>query len=428
MMRNTNYEEMDLIALPSSTLITEDNVSELNEKLKSVIAEKYDRELKTVEITRGSELEKNIRNSIIDYINENNIIFRTNNLKLKVIEDFMIGLSGYGILQPLMDDDEIEEIYVYAPDKIWYLKDGKNVLSDIRFDSSEKLKSYIDNALGRIGRTLNNANPIEDGRLPDGSRIAVSASTLSPNGYTMNIRKFRKERITLDRMIEFGSMDEEIKKLLVAIINARLNFLVSGGTASGKTTLLNAMSQYIPENENVESVEDNIELQLNREFWLQLETRKANLEGEGEITMADLLVHILRRSPERIIVGEIRTPQVADTFMNAIQTGHDGVCATIHANDPKRCRARMSKLASTANNTPYNSNLDDFDHSIHIIIQMKRDEIARKRVITSIDFVSDNSQMINLVEYNRKDDRFIHKKLPQELKELFYERGVEYEE
>ena len=146
-MRNTNYEEMDLIALPSSTLITEDNVSELNEKLKSIIAEKYDRELKTVEITRGSELEKNIRTSIIDYINENNIIFRTNNLKLKVIEDFMIGLSGYGILQPLMDDDEIEEIYVYAPDKIWYLKDGKNVLSDIRFDSSEKLKSYIDNAL-----------------------------------------------------------------------------------------------------------------------------------------------------------------------------------------------------------------------------------------------------------------------------------------
>ena len=147
MMRNTNYEEMDLIALPSSTLITEDNVSELNEKLKSVIAEKYDRELKMVEITRGSDLERNIKNSIIDYINENNIIFRTNNLKLKVIEDFMIGLSGYGILQPLMDDDEIEEIYVYAPDKIWYLKDGKNVLSDIRFDSSEKLKSYIDNAL-----------------------------------------------------------------------------------------------------------------------------------------------------------------------------------------------------------------------------------------------------------------------------------------
>ena len=146
-MRNANYEEMDLIALPSSTLITEDNVSELNEKLKSIIAEKYYRELKTVEITRGSDLERNIKSSIIDYINENNIIFRTNNLKLKVIEDFMIALSGYGILQPLMDDDEIEEIYVYAPDKIWYLKDGKNVLSDIRFDSSEKLKSYIDNAL-----------------------------------------------------------------------------------------------------------------------------------------------------------------------------------------------------------------------------------------------------------------------------------------
>lgn len=145
---------------PSNTncLITEDNVAELNEKLKSTIAEKYDKELKTIEVSRGSELEKNIKESIIDYINQNNIVFQSNSLKLKVIEDFMIGLSSYGILQPLMDDDEIEEIYVYAPDKIWHLKEGKNVLSSIRFESPEKLKSYTDNALGRIGRNINNAN------------------------------------------------------------------------------------------------------------------------------------------------------------------------------------------------------------------------------------------------------------------------------
>ena len=160
-----------------------------------------------------------------------------------------------------MDDDAIEEIYIYAPNKIYFLKNGKKILSDIAFKDEDTLKAFIDNVLGRINRTVNNRNPIEDGRLPDGSRVAVSGSVLSPNGYTMNIRKFRKEKITLEKLVELESMDERTKELLKAVIKSKLNFLVSGGTSSGKTTLLNAMAEYIPADENVESIEDNIELQ-----------------------------------------------------------------------------------------------------------------------------------------------------------------------
>lgn len=396
--------------------------TELEDKLKTLIIAKFGEELKTREVKQGSKLELDIKDAIIDYLNSNNIVFEPSSLKKKVVDDFLLGLSGYGVLQPLMDDDGIEDIYIYAPDKIWYLKEGKKYQANIKFENETKLKSFIDNLLSRVSRSVNRANPIEDGRMPDGSRVAVSADVLSPNGYTMSIRKFRKERITLDKMVKYGEFDEQTKSLLIDIINARFNFLVSGGTSSGKTTLLNAMAQYINPMDNVCTIEDNIELQLNREFWLQLETRKANLEGEGEITMQDLLVHLLRRSPDRIIVGEVRTGAVADTLMNAVQTGHDGVCATIHANSAERCRARMCKLASVASDQPYDAALDDFDHSINVIIQLKKDELLGKRVLTSIDWVNVDGTLTNLVSYNSQNYTWRHTKLPLEM----YRRIKEY--
>lgn len=241
-------------------------IDNINEKLKLHIAKVFEKELKSEEIKQGSKLEQNIKKEAIDFINNEKVSFNPVSLKADIINNFILSLSGYGILQPLMDDDEIEEIYIYAPDNIRYMKHGKIQKTDIAFENEDKLKSFIDNVLSRINRNLNIKNPIEDGRLPDGSRIAVSAAVLSPNGYTCNIRKFRKERIHLDTLVELGSIDEKTKELLIAIVKAKLNYIVSGGTASGKTTLLNAMAEYIPADENVESVEDNIELQLNRDF------------------------------------------------------------------------------------------------------------------------------------------------------------------
>lgn len=415
----------------SVLVITKDDaesIDAINDRIRELIAEKYESELKTIDVAKGSKLESDIYNTLIDYLNKPEFIFSPVALKAEVIRNFMLGLSGYGILQPLMDDDGIEDIYIYAPDKIYYLKNGRKYRSDICFETPEKLKAFIDNTLGRINRTINNKNPIEDGRLPDGSRIAVSAEVLSPNGNTINIRKFRKERITLDSLVEYGSIDERMKDLLVKIIESRMNFLVSGGTSSGKTTMLNAMAQYIDPTDNVTTIEDNIELQLNREFWLQLETRKANIEGNGEIRMEDLLIHLLRRSPDRIVVGEIRSGAVADTFMNAIQTGHDGTCATIHANNPERCRSRMCKLASVASGQPFKTAQDDFDHSINIIIQLKRDEVLHKRICTSIEFVQENGKLYNLVHFDRNTMSFVHNEYPPELKTRFREYGLEAEQ
>lgn len=409
------------------------SIDKINLLIKQRIADKFEADLKTTEIKQNSPIETAIKEEVIDYINAEKFIFEPKTLKAKVIENFMLSLSGYGILQPLMDDDLIEEIYIYAPNNIRYLKNGKIVKSDIAFENEDKLKSFIDNVLSRINRNVNTANPIEDGRLPDGSRIAVSASVLSPNGYTCNIRKFRKERIHLDTLVELGEIDEKMKTLLIAIIQAKLNYVISGGTASGKTTLLNAMAEYIPADENVESVEDNIELQLNRDFWLQLETRKANLEGNGEITMNDLLVHLLRRSPQRIIVGEIRTGAVADTFMNAIQTGHDGTCATVHANNPQRCRSRIAKIASTASGQPYKGALDDFDHSIHVIIQLKKSELLNRRIVTNITYIpEENDEKGNKIkdlmwfDFKEKTFRSIpYEEYPNDIKELFAEWNVD---
>lgn len=433
-MARQTFEEMDLvlhqkanIARPDVFVVSKKNlgtIDTLNAELREQIATKYEAELKTTEISQGSELEQKIQQTITEYLNERNVIFDPATLKAETIRNFMLTLSGYGILQPLMDDDGIEDIYIYGPDKIWYLKGGQKYRSDIKFESEEKLKAYIDNLFGRISRNVNNKTPIEDGRMPDGSRIAVSADVLSPNGYTMNIRKFRKERITLDKLVELKEFDEETKDLLIKVILSRCNFLVSGGTSSGKTTILNAMSQYVDETDNVATIEDNIELQLNREFWLQLEARKANIEGEGEITMEDLLVHLLRRSPDRIIVGEVRTGGVADTFLNAIQTGHDGTCATIHANNAERCRSRMTKLASVGSGQPFKAAQDDFDHSIDIIIQLKRSEILKRRVLESVDYVCDNGTFKNIVRYDYDKAEWIHSPLPEELEKRFKDYGL----
>jgi pilus assembly protein CpaF len=267
------YEEMDYTSnKPKRTLATvikagdEDMIAGLNSELKSIIADSFGNQLKVTEILKGSDLEKSIYDRVVAYINDQNITFEPTSLKAELINAFVQSLSGYGAIQPLMDDDEIEEIYVYDPNRIYILKHGVKELSDVKFGSRDALKGFIDNILGRIGRNVNNKNPIEDGRLADGSRVAVSSGALSPQGDTINIRKFRREMRTLTDMVENRTMDQETKDLLIKIIQSEANFLVSGGTASGKTTLLNAMAQYIPANENVESIEDNIELQLHREF------------------------------------------------------------------------------------------------------------------------------------------------------------------
>ena len=325
---STNLDKSKYISKDAEGL---KNREKLNEKLRLAVAQEFEEDILEGNVSLSSQVNKKIREYITKYVNDNDYDFEDNQLKIEFIEEFIVNFSGYGILQPLMDDDDIEEIYILGHDKIYYKRKGVTYLSPIKFQSKVRLKSFLDNLLALINRQINTMNPIEDARLPDGSRVAISGDAISPQGFTFNIRKFRREGIKLDDLIEYKTLNESMKDFLIKAIQSKCSIAVSGGTASGKTTLLNALCRYIDDKEFVISLEDNIELQLNREFWLELETRKPNLEKQGEVSMFDLQKHTLRRSPDRIIIGEIRDGSVANETFNAINTGHDGCMWSIHA-------------------------------------------------------------------------------------------------
>lgn len=401
------------------------NREKLNEKLRLAVAQEFEEDILEGNVSLSSQTNKQIREFITKYVNDRDYEFEDNQLKIEFIEDFIINFSGYGILQPLMDDDAIEEIYTLGPDKIYYKRQGVTYLSPIKFQSKARMKSFLDNLLAIINRQINTMNPIEDARLPDGSRVAISGDAISPQGFTFNIRKFRKEGISLDDLIELATLNEPMKEFLIKAIQSKCSISVSGGTSSGKTTLLNALGHYIDDSEFIITLEDNIELQLNKKFWLQLETRKANLENQGEITMFDLQKHTLRRSPDRIIYGEIRDGSVANEAFNAINTGHDGCLWSIHANTPELCRKRMSKLASEHNHQPIESCIDDFNASVDLIVQIKKYEKVNRRIITQICSPDpETGKMITIFDYDPEKDNWAINPLPNRISSRFNEKLI----
>lgn len=388
-------------------------LDKLSDKLKHEIALVFHEELLGKEASFDEKVSDKIRTHITTYLNQNSVIFEDSKMKVDFINDFIIAFSGYGILQPLIDDDSIEEIFVLAPDRIYTKKGNETVKTNIRFRNEQRLRSFLDNILAIINKQINTKNPIADGRLPDGSRVAISGDSISPQGYTFNIRKFRKRKIETKDLIEFGTMNKKMEAFMKMIILGYANIIVSGGTSSGKTTMLNALARFISPDDFVITLEDNIELQLDRELWLQLETRNANLEGEGEITIFDLQKHTLRRSPTRIVIGEIRDGAVANGTLNAVQTGHRGLMCTIHADNPVICRNRMVELASENGNHVFK--LDQFNSAFDIIVQVAQSKKTGKRVITHITYIQNDGKLVNIFTYNEKDETWSFNGVPEEL-------------
>lgn len=387
----------------------------LSDELKRVIAKTFHEELLGKEASFDEKISEKIRAYLTTYLNQQNVVFEDTKMKLDFINDFIIAFSGYGILQPLIDDDEIEEIFVLGPDRIYTKKGNLTVKTDIRFRNEQRLRSFLDNILAIINKQINTKNPIADGRLPDGSRVAISGDSISPQGYTFNIRKFRKRKIETKDLIEFGSMNREMEAFIKLLIQGYANIIVSGGTSSGKTTMLNALARFIDKDNFVITLEDNIELQLDRDLWLQLETRNANLEGEGAITIFDLQKHTLRRSPTRIVIGEIRDGEVANGTLNAVQTGHRGLLCTIHADNPTICRNRMVELASENGNHLFK--LDQFNSAFDIIIQVAQSKKTGKRLISQITYINNNGKLQDIYVYNEKENNWNFLGVPNELAE-----------
>ena len=298
----------------------------------------------------------------------------------ELLEDIVNDVLGYGPLEPLLARDDIADIMVNGADTTYIEVEGKVIETPIRFRDNQQLMNICQRIVSQVGRRVDESSPICDARLPDGSRVNVIAPPLSIDGPALTIRKFKKDKLTLDQLVKFGSVSPEGSTILQIIGRVRCNTIISGGTGSGKTTLLNCLTRYIDTDERIITCEDSAELQLQQPHVVRLETRPPNLEGEGEVTMRDLVKNCLRMRPERIIVGEVRGPEVFD-LLQAMNTGHDGSMGTIHANSPRECLSRMeSMIAMGGYNLPSRTVREMIVSSVDVIVQAARLRDGSRRI------------------------------------------------
>jgi pilus assembly protein CpaF len=281
-------------------------------------------------------------------------------------------ILGYGPIEPLLQDPTISEIMVNAPDTVYFEKEGRLYLSPIRFRDPSHIVRIIERVLAPLGRRVDESSPMVDARLPDGSRVNIIVPPVAPKSPTITIRKFRSDKMTMDDLVQVGTMTHELGEFLRACVQARLNTIVSGGTGSGKTTLLNALSGYIPDTERIVTIEDPTELRLQQAHVVTLEARPPSLEGRGEVSQRDLVRNSLRMRPDRIIVGEVRGNEAFD-MMQAMNTGHEGSISTVHANTPRDALARIENMILMANlDLPSRAIREQIASALHVIIQVSR--------------------------------------------------------
>lgn len=298
------------------------------------------------------------------------------NLNLKEQRSLVIllldDMLGLGPLEPLLADELVTDIMVNGPNQVYIERKGKLTLSNVTFRDNQHLLNIAQRIVTAVGRRVDETSPICDARLMDGSRVNVIIPPLAIDGASISIRKFAEDKITLDKMLGFGSLSEPLMKLLKIAGACRLNILISGGTGSGKTTMLNALSRMVDKGERVVTIEDAAELQLQQPHVVRLETRPANLEGKGEVTMRDLVKNALRMRPDRIILGEIRGGEAID-MLQAMNTGHDGSMGTVHANRPRETLTRMENMVNMAGlNLPPKAIREQVAASVDMIVQVQR--------------------------------------------------------
>ena len=291
-------------------------------------------------------------------------------------------ILGYGAIQELVDSDDYSEIMVNGPNQIYVEHKGKLKLTDIKFRDEEHLMNTIDRIVSAVGRHIDEASPMVDARLPDGSRVNVIIPPLSLVGAVLTIRKFGKKPITAKQLVEWGSLSPKMLNFLEACVKGKLNIIVSGGTGSGKTTLLNVLSSYIPSDERIVTIEDSAEVQLHQDHVVTLESRPANIEGKGAITIRDLVVNALRMRPDRIIVGEVRSKETLD-MLQAMNTGHDGSLTTTHANSPRDAVSRLETMVMMGGvELPSKAIRDQIASAIDLIVQQSRLRDGTRKVVS----------------------------------------------
>ncbi len=296
-------------------------------------------------------------------------------------------ILGFGPIEPLLHDETVSEIMVNSPETVYFEKDGRLYLSPIRFRDATHIIRIVERILAPLGRRVDESSPMVDARLPDGSRVNIIVPPVAPKSPTITIRKFRADKMTTEDLIGVGSFTQELADFLRACVQARLNTIISGGTGSGETTLLNALSGYIPDTERIVTIEDPTELRLQQAHVVTLEARPASLEGRGEVTQRELVRNSLRMRPDRIVVGEVRGPEAFD-MMQAMNTGHEGSISTVHANTPRDAIARIENMILMANlDLPSRAIREQIASAIHVVVQIARMSDGTRK-LTNVSEVS----------------------------------------
>jgi pilus assembly protein CpaF len=313
-----------------------------------------------------------------------------------LLQDILDETTGYGSLQPLLDDPNITEIMVNGPRNIYVEMNGRLKRTNVVFEDNSHVMRIIDRIVSQLGRHIDSDSPMVDARLPDGSRVNAVISPCAIDGASITIRKFRKEKYSIVQMIELKSMTQGMADLLRACILGRLNIVISGGTGSGKTTLLNALSGFIPQEERIVTIEDAAELQLEQEHIVRLETKLANVEGHGVVTVRELVRNLLRMRPDRIIVGECRGGEALDR-LQAMNTGHDGSLTTIHANTPRDALSRLETLVRMAGrDLPIKFIRQQISSALDVIIQVSRMRDGTRRITAITEVAGMEGDMVTM--------------------------------
>jgi pilus assembly protein CpaF len=351
----------------------------------------------SMDVTKTAEVRRTIQELFEQILNEENIVLSRPE-RARLFEQIAAEILGFGPLQPLLEEDSITEIMVNGAKNIYVERRGKLQRVPLTFESNEHVMRIIERIVAPLGRRIDESSPYVDARLPDGSRVNAVIPPISLVGPVLTIRKFSRIPITVEQLIQFGSITPEAIQFLQACVEARLNIVISGGTGSGKTTLLNVLSGFIPSDERIVTIENAAELQLRQEHVVTLESRPSNIEGRGEITIRQLVINALRMRPDRIIVGEIRDEAAID-MLQAMNTGHDGSMTTAHSNSPRDTLARMETMVLMAGiDLPMRAIREQIASAIDLIVHQQRLRDGARKVINITDVTGMEGEVITMTD------------------------------
>ena len=368
----------------------------------------HNRLFESLDVSRLESLEQNmastkVTQAITEILNEEGRLL-TDADRARLVEEIKNELLGLGPLEPLLWDDDVSDILVNGPNQVYVERQGKLYLTDVRFNDNQHLMLIIDRIVSQVGRRVDESSPMVDARLADGSRINAIIPPLALDGPSLSIRRFGKKRFLIDDLVDKETLTADMVEFIQAIVKARLNMLVCGGTGSGKTTMLNCVSSFVPVDERIVTIEDSAELLLQQPHVVRLETRPPNVEGKGEVTQRELVKNCLRMRPDRIIVGEVRGGEVFD-MLQAMSTGHDGSICTVHANTPRDAiqRLEMMMLLSGAS-IPQRAMRQQIASALNIIVHVSRLSDGTRKLMKISEITGMEGDMVmmqDLFEFKR---------------------------